>query len=221
MKLFRSSIFAVIVTGMCFAKTASTPKFESRSRLVIVPVKVTDSKGAPVTRLTQADFTVISDGKPQQIASFEGPVAAAAAQAPASEPSNPLEFNNITDKPPRHVTVIAFDPQNTPTDERAQAVKSVLKFLASKNAPDEPIELVSFRGSGVQIIHDFSSDREALARSLKATNFWADTVFSAGIDVTGNIANSLGANEAHNRRALKLTNDTQPEQQSMTNDSTS
>src|SRR4051812_8674397 len=213
----------VLVSGIVNsnAQSADVPKFESRSRLVLVPVKVTDGKGAPMPNLTQADFTVLSDGKQQQIASFEAPMPAGATPAAASEPADPLEFNNITEKPPRHVTIIAFDPQNTPQDERVQATRAVQKFLASQNAANEPIELVSFKGSGVQILHDFTTDREALVKTLKVATFWADTMFASSVDASGNFASNLSPNDAAMRRGQQLTTDMQKQMQSIGNDATS
>ena len=41
------------------------------SRLTLVDITVTDSKGQPVHGLTQADFTVKEDGKPQPVKSFQ------------------------------------------------------------------------------------------------------------------------------------------------------
>ena len=94
----RSSLSISFLLSCIFVTCAaqnSTAKFESHSRLVLVPVHVTDDKGAPIPNLTDKDFTVLSDGKPQTIASFEGFVAADAPPAAATEPDNPLEFNNV------------------------------------------------------------------------------------------------------------------------------
>jgi Ca-activated chloride channel family protein len=44
---------------------------EIEVNLVELPVMVTDHAGLPVTNLTQADFTVLTQGKPQKITSFD------------------------------------------------------------------------------------------------------------------------------------------------------
>jgi Ca-activated chloride channel family protein len=46
------------------------PQFSSRVQLVEVYASVTDAGGEPVTGLTQADFTVTEDGRPQEITTF-------------------------------------------------------------------------------------------------------------------------------------------------------
>ena len=66
-------LYVFIFAVGSFAQTATpTPRLEDQeikieSRLVVVPVSVTDSSGNPVTNLGKNDFSVIEEGKPQQI----------------------------------------------------------------------------------------------------------------------------------------------------------
>ncbi len=48
----------------------ATPVFHSITRLVQVDVVVTDKAGNPIKGLTQSDFTVLQDGKPQPVTSI-------------------------------------------------------------------------------------------------------------------------------------------------------
>jgi len=48
----------------------SDQTLRTNTRLVVVDVVATDSKGQPVTDLKAADFTVLEDGKPQKISGF-------------------------------------------------------------------------------------------------------------------------------------------------------
>ena len=76
---FRSTFFAallgLIMSGAVLAQTATptpTTRLEDQeikieSRLVVVPVSVTDATGNPVTGLGKNDFTVIEEGKRQQV----------------------------------------------------------------------------------------------------------------------------------------------------------
>ena len=48
----------------------STTVLRATTRLVVVDVVATDSKGEPVLDLTADDFTVLEDGKPQKISGF-------------------------------------------------------------------------------------------------------------------------------------------------------
>jgi VWFA-related protein len=71
------------------------PTFASKVELVTVDAVVVDAKGKPVRGLRAEDFTLLEDGKPQAIASFEafdlgeGPEGA----APTAGPSNPVATN--------------------------------------------------------------------------------------------------------------------------------
>ena len=48
-----------------------TPLFPSEIELVDVDVVVTDDDGAPIRGLTADDFTILEDGVPQSVTSFE------------------------------------------------------------------------------------------------------------------------------------------------------
>ena len=58
---------AVVALVSALSIAAQEPGFEVQSRLVLVPVTVTDSKGRPVEDLTADQFTVLDNGRPQKI----------------------------------------------------------------------------------------------------------------------------------------------------------
>jgi Ca-activated chloride channel family protein len=66
-------LFVLTFTTGIFAQNPTpTPRLEDQeikieSRLVVIPVSVTDAAGNPVTNLGKNDFSVIEEGKPQQI----------------------------------------------------------------------------------------------------------------------------------------------------------
>jgi VWFA-related protein len=57
----------VTLSAFTFALLAQDSQFESRSRLVLVPVTVTDKQGRTVDGLEAADFTVLDNGRAQRI----------------------------------------------------------------------------------------------------------------------------------------------------------
>ena len=68
-----SFLLTFLFAAQTFAQTP-TPKPSSsdeeikiESRLVVIPVSVTDAAGNPVTNLGKNDFTVVEEGKPQQV----------------------------------------------------------------------------------------------------------------------------------------------------------
>ena len=78
MKRQKLKIIFIVLTFICasvsaFAQTTPTPKVEEEvlkieSRLVIVPVSVTDDNGQPITGLKAQDFRVAEDNQKQEIA---------------------------------------------------------------------------------------------------------------------------------------------------------
>src|ERR1700749_960288 len=50
--------------------SSQTPTLRANTRMVVVDVVATDSKGQPTPDLKAEDFTVFEDGKPQTISAF-------------------------------------------------------------------------------------------------------------------------------------------------------
>lgn len=64
-------LFVLAFGAATFAQTP-TPRPEDQeikieSRLVVIPVSVTDAAGNPVTNLGKGDFTVVEEGRPQEV----------------------------------------------------------------------------------------------------------------------------------------------------------
>jgi VWFA-related protein len=55
----------VTMLAVCISVSAQEPRFDARSRLVLVPVTVSNAKGRSVDGLEAADFLVFDNGKPQ------------------------------------------------------------------------------------------------------------------------------------------------------------
>src|SRR5580765_8513470 len=84
----RPMIAIALIAGLCFTSAVSqTPapqqqaqpaksgqglyRLRVESELVLVNVVVRDKQGKPVTGLTRDDFTLLEDGKPQRVSSFD------------------------------------------------------------------------------------------------------------------------------------------------------
>lgn len=82
LKTFTSLVFILSLAAISFAQTAPAAKptptpevieddgevLKIDSKLVVVPVSVTDARGMPVTGLKITDFRLLEDGKAQQLA---------------------------------------------------------------------------------------------------------------------------------------------------------
>src|SRR5271156_2883099 len=66
-------------------------KFTARSELVLIPTLVTDKSGNHISGLKKEDFTVLENGTPQTISTFEEVTSDAHR---LSRPTNANEFSN-------------------------------------------------------------------------------------------------------------------------------
>jgi VWFA-related protein len=146
------------------------PVIRSSVRLVQVSVVVEDKKGNPVTGLKQDDFTVLDEGRPQQIAFF---ATAAQAPEPASlQPVHLLPPNVFTNRydlkgqtPPGAITVVLFDALNTSSQDQSYVRKEVIHFLQTLKPEDH----VAVYGLTTQllILHEFTRDSADLVAAAQ------------------------------------------------------
>jgi len=136
----------------------------SNSRLVQVSVVVQDRLGAPILGLKKEDFTLLDDGKAQDIAFFS-----ANAPAPVHEVA-PLARNVFTNRSqlkgqdPGATIVLLFDLVNTSFEDQAFARWHILRFLRSVK-PQDRIAIFALT-TELTVVHDFSQDPASLASSL-------------------------------------------------------
>ena len=133
------------------------------TRLVIVDVVATDSKGAPVTDLKQDEFRVLEEGKPEQLRVFNFQPALA---GPALQPAQPALA--ATSLPPNVVTnvrhfrdsgplnVLLLDGLNTRANNQQYVKTQLLEFLR-KLPSDQPLAIYIL-GTRLQLLQDFTSD---------------------------------------------------------------
>ena len=167
-KLLLSSI--VMASVLCAFATNKPTKneevtFTARSELVLVPVLVTDRSGAHVSGLKKEDFTVYEDGAPRQIATFEE---ITSNNQRLVRPSNPREFSNALggSASEQRITLIVLDFLNTPFLDQQRGRQELLKYLMESVDEREPTGLLVLTSSGLQVIHDFTTDPLVLVGAL-------------------------------------------------------
>jgi VWFA-related protein len=140
-------------------------KFTARAELVLIPTVVTDKSGNHIPGLQKEDFTVLENGAEQKIATFEEITSDAHRWI---RPRTPNEFGNTLTggTSARRITLIVLDLINTPFAAQAYARKDLLKYLAEAVDQREPTALYTLTRSGVQVIHDFTTDPRILAAAL-------------------------------------------------------
>ena len=137
----------------------SSTVLRANTRLVVVDVVATDSKGQPVPDLTAEDFVLLEDGKPQKINVFSLQKAASVSveqgQLPANVISNAPKFKANS------LDVILFDTLNGDFTEHAYARDQLLKFLNATEL-DRPVAVFAME-SQLKLLHDFTTDSKSLS----------------------------------------------------------
>jgi len=136
----------------------------SSTRLVQLSVIAQDGKGEPITGLKKEDFTVLDEGKPQNIAFFSCGASPPASPPPAL-PSN--YFTNRFDlkgEDPGAVTVILFDSLNTSSQDQSFVRKQILRFLQTVK-PQDHVALYAL-STNLIVLHDFTRDVSALVAAI-------------------------------------------------------
>ena len=159
--------------GQAAGEPKPVPVYESATvlktitRLVVVDVVATDKDG-PVTGLERDNFTILEDGKPQQVRvfNFQQPRAGPkpAAPGPAKLPEN--VYTNI----PRYnvdssLNVLLMDGLNTTLPHQAYVRDQMIKYL--EKMPEGHPVAVYMLGSKLTLLQDFTSDPEVLKKVVK------------------------------------------------------
>jgi VWFA-related protein len=166
------------------APQAASPVYQSsnvlrtNTRLVVVDVVASDSKGQPVPDLTVQDFTVLEDGKPQKISGFTfqraGAVAVTHEQLPANIVSNTPQFRSNS------LNIILFDTANGEFAEHAYARDELLKFLNGAEL-GRPVAIFALQNQ-LKLLHDFTTDNQALSTAVAKYRPPATTINSESIE---------------------------------------
>jgi VWFA-related protein len=138
------------------------------TRLVVVDVVATNSKGEPITDLTANDFTVLENGTPQQLRffSFQSGGNAVAFQPSPSRRLPTNVFTNVPDyKPTGALNVILLDALNTSLLHQVDVQEQMVKLL-EKLPSDRPMAVYAL-GEKLQLLQDFTSDPALLQKSIE------------------------------------------------------
>ena len=137
---------------------------KATTRLVVLDVVATYRQGGAVTDLKAQDFTVLEDGKRQEVRVFnfrQPPTGATTAPKPARLPPNVFS-NAPAFSSENSLNVIVLDLLNTDFEYQAYGRQQVLKYLGS--IPDgQPVAVALYTlGRKLRLLQDFTSDFAAL-----------------------------------------------------------
>ena len=127
------------------AQEAPPPTFPAQVEQVIVDVVVTDKKGNVIRGLKQQDLTILEDGAPQTVVSFE---AVQLPDQPSETPPPPprVSINTTPEERRGRTFVLLFDDMNITPWKANQAKAAVASFLEKGTREGDRVTLISTAG---------------------------------------------------------------------------
>src|SRR5262245_3578016 len=168
-------------------KGADEGQFTLRTstEVVLVNVTVRDKNNSPVKDLKAQDFTVLEDGKKQDLISVdaENTDSVVTAETPETKlltnlgatpaktntpppPVTPVDVNELKD---RRLIVLFFDLSSMQPEEIERASKSALDYADKQMAPADLVSVVTL-SNAFKVDMDFTGDREALKTVMNGFN---------------------------------------------------
>ncbi len=197
-KKFAASILAValLASGVSLLAQQSTDSsapqvvIRATTELVLVNVVARDKKGNLVRDLKREDFTLLEDGKKQQISSFDfedvDQLPATTAAVSGSAPATPGTLLRSSKKSPltldardRRLILLFFDFSAMQPEEIDRAADAAKKFVNTKMQPADLVALVSL-ATNMHVDLDFTDDKEKLLAALIAYSASEGQGFDSG-----------------------------------------
>ena len=158
----------IAVSAAIAGQVPIDPTFRATTKLVQVSVISHDSKGAPIADLRREEFQILDNGIPQEIRVFVAPTQSSA------PPPRSLPPNTFTNRIPGSSgnSVILFDNLLTGfgdpggLDGTGFGVQKVVEAL--RKVPEGERIAIYALGRKLQVIREFTTDRESLERQLRA-----------------------------------------------------
>jgi VWFA-related protein len=195
---------AVVLSGGLVAPAQETSGaqqdtyiFKANAELVLTNVVVRDAKtGEFVRGLKQSDFTVLENGKAQQIATFDyqsvdmaTPLKEATVMGLAAGVNGPGTKAVVVTKPEdllnHRLIVMFFDLTSMQPEDLDRCVKAARDFLTNKMQPADLVALVSLDQT-LKVDQDFTSDKAALANEVGIYNGTEGQGFAEGVTANSN-----------------------------------
>jgi VWFA-related protein len=170
------ALCAALLAGQLPGQTPRQRQYTFRafSELVLVNVTVRDRKGNLVRGLTTNDFTVLEDGKPQRIASFDIedtdialPTTVQQAKVLTAEnaPATSIPQLDKSALRDRRLVVLFFDLSSMQPEETDRAVKAAEDYVNQQMTPADLVAVASL-DSSLLVNQDFTSDRALLLKAV-------------------------------------------------------
>jgi VWFA-related protein len=136
------------------------------TRIVVLDVVVSDKKGNLVHRdLNRDDFTVLEDGQPQTVRSFEPPSEHRMPLGDTNIVNSAADLKKIGDAP---VTILVLDELNSRFEDMSFSRGMMIKYLEAQPAVlKQPTVLMIATNNTFQQVHDYTQNRDELIEVVK------------------------------------------------------
>jgi VWFA-related protein len=176
--------------------------------LIYVNVIVRDGNGNIVRNLKKEDFALVEDDKGQTISTFDfeevpadapsepvpaepvppilkaAPASRVAVEAPKPVAMAPAAGADALDLKNRRLIVLLFDSSSMQPEELERAVESGRDYIAKRLTPADLVAVAAV-GSTLQLVQDFTGDRETLSSALDRFSGVDGVGFEEGAAPTG------------------------------------
>src|SRR6185436_16478011 len=143
------------------------PRIKTGINYVSVDVIVSDNKGTPVLDLSQADFAVTEDGKPQKIDSFSVVKIDEATQVESQPPKairNTYDEEKEAARPDVRLFIVLLDDYHVRKENSQFVRRPLMEFIQNQLAPADMVALMYPLTPITDL--SFSRDRDAQARAI-------------------------------------------------------
>jgi VWFA-related protein len=158
--------FVILVPGFSpFVEAQSQQRppaatFRSRITLVPVDVRVLDADGRPMTGLTADDFTVIEDGRRQEIRHFSEYALSALAPEPGAGPAFRQPQSAGLAPPKQRIFLIVLGRGRL--QEPSKGMDALVRFVREQLLPQDQVALLAWNRAT-----SFTTDHQKIAASLE------------------------------------------------------
>jgi VWFA-related protein len=142
------------------------PTLHVTTREIVVDVMVTDGNGNPVHGLTQSDFSMEENGKPQTIRSFREFGTETQAVEPA--PKLPLGVYTNSQSTPASgpVNILLIDAMHSDSVEIVRGLQGAAEYVTAMPQGTK-VAVFWLSASGMHMLQGFTSDRDSLLRAVR------------------------------------------------------
>ena len=165
-------VLALISSAMLLAQQTPQQPPVFRGGITIVPLTVTvlDKNGKPVTDLKQSDFTILEDGKPQQIKTFFADERKPQEPKPDGDPAltKPVQFSEATPATRRaFLLVLGYGRIEAP----AKSSEGALEFIRTRLMPQDAVAIIAFNRAT-----NFTTNHELAAETVERFRAWHEKI---------------------------------------------